>query len=280
MLGACMPSPRQPVPVLASSQSSVVASATAPESCEPPPSVETITVDEPVPGEFHVVFELDGKDRWLAAAPPSAARSAYEAKVVDRLGHPADPRGLLERQRQVYARSAAPGDVEVQTMDRALANVGRVGPVSCLDWMLWRAEDARFSMVEHPTELSAFVLRRGNRLRIYLSGADRLGQKLRSAVSDRVAADVALGWELAAHLHNHPFLFDRRVGDRAFTTSRNVDDVGGALCPSTNDLAAYESMSGRLGLGEAWITNGLSTARYGVADRARLHAEPKPEPAP
>jgi hypothetical protein len=121
-------------------------------------------------------------------------------------------------------------------------------------------------MLAHPTELGAWILRGRGRVRVYLSSADRIGQKLRSAVTDRVRADVGAGFALIAHVHNHPFMFDRTVGDRLFTTEATLHDVGGALAPSSNDVEAYRSMRRELGLEAAWITNGFDAIHLTAAE--------------
>jgi hypothetical protein len=140
--------------------------------------------------------------------------------------------------------------------------------------LLWREADRRFPMLGHPTEFGAFLLRRAGRVRVYFSTADRVGQKLRAAVTDRVRRDVAAGWTLVAHLHNQPFLFDRRVGDRAYTTPATRDDVAGALAPSTNDVAFYRSWLREAPLQEARITNGFDSIRIPAAQLPLLATTP------
>jgi hypothetical protein len=151
---------------------------------------------------------------------------------------------------------------------------GTLAPVSCLEWRLFQHQARRFPMIERPTELSAYVLRGHGRIRVYLSGADRVGGKLRGEVSDRVAADVARGFSAVAHLHNHPFLFDRKPGDRTWATEDTLQDVAGALAPSLADVQAYRQMRAAFGLQGAWITNGLDSARYASEDFDRLSAWP------
>ena len=77
---------------------------------------------------------------------------------------------------------------------------------------------------------------------------------------------------MIAHLHNHTFMFDRVPGDRMWTTPETVNDVGGALAPSTTDVQFYRSARETVGLRGAWVTNGLDTAKFGAADFDRLVA--------
>jgi hypothetical protein len=164
---------------------------------------------------------------------------------------------------------------EVENADALSSGVaGTIGPVSCLEWLLFRRQDRRFPMLERPTELFAWVLRGRGRVHVYLSGADRVGGRLREEVTQRVAADVAGGFEPVAHLHNHPFLLDRKPGDRTWATPDTLNDVAGALAPSLSDVQLWRALRERPGLRGAWITNGLDTARFTAADLDRLSAWP------
>ena len=167
---------------------------------------------------------------------------------------------------------------DAKNIASALAGVGRIRPATCLEGLLWQAQHRRYPMLRHPTEFGAFVLQKGQRLRLYFSAMDRLGQKLRSAVMSRVRHDVAGGFRLVAHLHNHPFLFDRKPGDRLYSTAATQQDVGGALAPSATDVQLYRRLRRTLHLEAAWITNGFDTAVYAHSTFGRLEAAPdRPE---
>ena len=232
-----------------------------------------IDVEDPIPGELHEVYDLIDVPALWGRAPEDAEEGRYRNELAAHLPG-LGPQVLLERQRRVY------GAMAVTTVARDLANmtavadqrVGETRPATCLERLLFRRQARRYPMVAHPTEFGAFVLRRDDRLRVYLSGADRVGQRIRGVVTDRVQEDVAAGFELLAHLHNHPFLLNRTVGDRMWTTEGNIDDVGGALAPSSNDVQFYRRLQERFALQGAWITNGLDTAHFAAADFAVLAA--------
>ncbi|HSP78089.1 MAG TPA: hypothetical protein VLQ93_06145 [Myxococcaceae bacterium] len=238
---------------------------------------ELIAVPEPIAGEVNEFFELPDTPEWWAPAPWDAEREQYRAALVARLGGEREvrARALLERQRDLYAGN--PGDMR-REVENSLAllvgKAGSLGPASCLEWRLFQRQARRFPMLERPTEFGAYVLRGQGRIRVYLSGADRVGMKLRGEVSERVAADVARGFVPVAHLHNHPFLFDREPGDRMWTTPETVEDVGGTLAPSLADVNAYRQMREYFGLRGAWVTNGLDTGRFTAEDFDRLSAWP------
>lgn len=153
---------------------------------------------------------------------------------------------------------------------------GEVGPATCLEWLLFERQATRLPvpMLLRPTELSAYVLRGHGKIHVYMSGDDRVGGRLRGEVTERVTADVAAGYAPVAHLHNHPFMFDRTPGDRTYATEDTRADIAGALAPSLTDVQVYRSMRAHFGLRGAWVTNGLDTARYTAADFDRLSAWP------
>jgi len=238
---------------------------------------EPIPVPEPIAGEVNEVFDLPDAPAWWVPAPWDAERERYRADLVARLGsvEALAARALLERALASHPETSdgTPRDSD-NTRALLLGRVGTLGPMSCLEWRLFQRQTRRFPMLAHPTELGAYVLRGHGRLRVYFSGADRVGMKLRGEVSERVAADVARGFAPVAHLHNHNFMFDRKPGDRMWTTAETVNDIGGTLAPSMTDVQAWRRMREYFGLEGAWVTNGLDTARYTAEDFARLSARP------
>lgn len=249
-------------------------SAAAPE--QPPPSLgpplETIVVDGPRAGELHLLHDLvDTPDLWRPW-PGDQLIESYRARVAARLDGHLAPRELLLRQRAVMAAIGtenARGDAENATL-LLEGRAGTIGPASCLEALLFREQLRRYPMPAHPSEFGAFVLRGKGRVRVYFSSFETVGAKIRGEVTGRVRADVASGFELTAHLHNHPFLFDRVPDDRMWTTPETVADVAGALAPSTNDVHFYRSLREEVDLRGAWVTNGLDTARFTAQDMHRL----------
>lgn len=223
---------------------------------------ETIEVDQPGPGELHEVLEIRDEPALWDTASPDEALERYRAAVSARLGGKIAPKELLAAQRSIY--EAFPGGAGEAANGAALleGRAGAIGPIRCLELLLWRRQAARYPMLEHPTEFGAYILRSRDRVRVYFSSADRVGQKLRSEVRARAQADRKAGFEVVAHLHNHPFLFDRVVGDRMWTTADTVRDVAGAVAPSKADVQALRAMRESVGLQGAWVTNGLDTARF------------------
>lgn len=236
-------------------------------ACMLPAATEAITVAGPRDAELHELFVLKDAAMWWAPAPEDGERAAYRAALVRRLGGAAQllPEALLLRQRAVHA--VLPGDQarEAENIDAVLAGQAEIGPASCLEWRLFQWQARRFPMLARPTEFMAYVLRGRGEIRVYVSGADRVGGRLPGEVRARVLADVAVGFVPVAHLHNHPFMFDRTPGDRTWATAETVHDIAGALAPSLSDVQVYRGMHAEFGLRAAWVTNGLETSRTPAA---------------
>lgn len=236
--------------------------------------IETITVDEPRKGELHLLYDIEDTPELWAPMPSDAFIESYRAKLSARLEGKLSPRDLLLRQRAIMAAIGtenALGDAE----NAALVLEGRagaVGPANCLESLLFREQAGRYPMIEHPSEFGAFVLRGKGKVRVYFSSLESVGGKLRREVNERVRADADAGFEVMAHLHNHPFMFDRVPGDRMWTTPETAADVGGALAPSTNDVQFYLHARDQERIRGAWVTNGLDTARFTADDLGRLRS--------
>lgn len=238
---------------------------------------EIIPVPAPIEGELNEAFVLTDSPEWWAPAPRDDEREQYRAALLARLGgaQPLQPRALLLRSRDFHASLKGDGKREAENSSAVLdGKAGALGPISCLEWRLFQRQARRFPMLERPTEFGAYVLRGHGQIHVYLSGADRAGGKLRAEVRDRVVADVGRGFAPVAHGHNHNFMFDRKPGDRLWTTEETVNDVGGAVAPSLTDVQAWRMMREHFGLQGAWVTNGIDTAHYTAEDFDRLSAWP------
>ncbi|WP_437644890.1 hypothetical protein [Sorangium sp. So ce362] len=232
-----------------------------------PENPERIAVPDPIPGELHEVFDLPDEPALWAPAPPDPERDRYRAGLLAKVGSDEglSQRALLERARKVM--TGPPGYREIENVNVILdGKAGAVQPISCLEWRLFQRQARRYPMIEHPTEFGAYILRGEARVRVYYSGADRVGGKLRGEVKERVVADLGRGFVPFAHLHNHPFLFDRVPGDRMWTTEETKNNYEGGVAPSLTDVHAYRGMRDDFGLRGAWVTNGLDTAHFEAAD--------------
>lgn len=234
--------------------------------------MEMIEIDGADASEWHGRFDLSDLPQLWEQAEPDEVISRFRQTLRARVDVDVEPRLLLERQRAILAKMPeATGDVANLTV-LLEGRAGNINPIGCLEAMLWKWQAARYPMLEHPTEFGAFVLRGHGRVRVYLSSADLVGQKIRRPVTELVQGDVIGGFRLMAHIHNHPFLLNREVGDRMWTVEASKEDVAGALAPSTTDVEFYRNVVGNLSLEEAWVTNGLHTARFHAGELDSLMA--------
>jgi hypothetical protein len=254
-------------------------SAPAPRpSPRPSPSLgaasEQIPIAEPRSGELHFVYDLADTPELWAPAVDDELIASYRARASARLGGRLSARDLLERQRSIH-RAMGSENARGESNNGTLVLEGRagtIGPATWIESLLFREQARRYPILEYPTEFGAFILRAPGRVRVYFSSLNSVGGRIQRAVTERVAADAASGFEVTAHLHNHSFLFDRVPGDRMWTTAENVDDVGGGVAPSTNDVQFYRNSRESEGLRGAWVTNGLDTGRFDASDFDRLTA--------
>jgi len=144
-----------------------------------------------------------------------------------------------------------------------LANLARwVGPIRCIEALLFAAQDERIPILDASTEFVAFILRSPDRrtLKIYnyTRNLDGIGNVAR--MLGLIEADVATGWILEAVLHNHNF---------------HPDDpaLNGAVAPSEPDATLMRNLAERFVLREAWITNGVETARIPASAFSELSGE-------
>lgn len=267
LLAGCAPSP-QALLARPSSGSPTADRTSAPSECSlADVPHDTLAVPDAKPTEWHGRFDLPDSPRLWQSVGSDATIARFRDSVRARLGTEPESRHLIERQQRIYA--ALPGDWrgEAANAQRLLdGRAGTIAPISCLEAMLWKWQASRFPMLTHPTEFGALILRSAGRVRIYLSSDDLVGQRFRGTISDLVRADIASGYRLVAHLHNHPFLFNRVVGDRMWTLEGTVGDVAGAVAPSMTDVQFYRNLRASLGLAEGWVTNGMESAHVVARD--------------
>lgn len=226
----------------------------------PPPSA----VIEQSEQELHQLWDLPDDPSYFApAAPTDPALLTYLQGARARVDM--DPVGLLRRQRAVFLAAASPA-LQAETRVSGLileGQLGAIGPASCLDTLLLAAQARRHPLLSEPSEFAAFILRQHasnrGRLRVYFSSLARSGGRMNRPLRERVDADLRNGFRLLAHVHNHPFLFDRVIGDRSWTTAETRDDIAGAVSPSVTDLQYYGSLLEEAGLLTARVTNGFHT---------------------
>ena len=192
------------------------------------------------------MWELPMSPLWFGESLPDAPgyltfRAAIRAAGGDKERPSADPpRPKDDAERELWRRE----ELNVALM---YEGGGQVRPVWCLEAALFALQDARYSQLTQPTEFVAQILRRGDRIKVYHGGSDVMFPPARFRGLEEVNADVAAGWQYWVLLHNH--------------TVRTLDGKPalGVPAPSTNDVQLFRGLVDRLGLREAWVTNGMYT---------------------
>ncbi len=173
-----------------------------------------------------------------------------------------DQRALLIRQRDIFEQFFG----EVFTYNYNLIIDGKIGivaPMSCLESLAFDIQNRQFPLSEISSEMETMVLSReisGTEvLRVYVHTVATPFVPKSPELVAMIERDVADGWQLAAHLHNHPFLFNNSSGD-----------IAGIVAPSEGDVLSHIELRDELALGEAWITNGIHTLRVEADELEKL----------
>ena len=125
-------------------------------------------------------------------------------------------------------------------------------PASCFEKLLVGMQQERLDMFDSPSEFANFVLRWGNRVRIYIYTNNYAGVGRMTPLTYLVMKDVKKGWRVQFALHNHPF----HPGQPA---------MNGPPAPSVADAHFHHNARAELGLPEARVTNGVDTVRIPAA---------------
>ncbi len=143
-------------------------------------------------------------------------------------------------------------------------DVGSIEPITCLDALLFAAQNARLSQLDHPTEFLASVLRRKiseTEEIVVIFGAGETMFPPKSVYGlDVVDEYLAQGWRFWYQLHNHTL------------QSQGEQIALGVPAPSTADVRFARSLAEERGLESVRVTNGLYTFIAVVSELSALRA--------
>lgn len=184
----------------------------------------------------------DMEDRpilWSPASPQSSGHGDFAAKLERRVAE-TDALKLLAQSPTANNKLVA-------------ANFRRwIHPATCLEKLLQGTQHQRLDTFATPTEFASFVLRSQRRLRIYYYTVNQDGIGSMTPLTDPVRRDLKEGWRVLLALHNHNF-------------HPGQPGLNGIPAPSVPDAHFTNAVGKELGLQEAWITNGVNTARIPAA---------------
>lgn len=234
---------------------------------EPLAPQEAVPEQEPVdphcalPTPPTVLLERDGVVLWewslpaleiffQPVLPPDSGLLAYRAAIradgADLRRPVADePAKGTEAEEEIWRNERFNNDLAYS------GEVGTIQPITCLDALLFAAQDARFSELDHPTEFLASVLRRGvaddARLVVVFGAGNEMFPPKEVYGFDVVDRYLADGWIYWYALHNH-------------TIQRNGESLAlGTPVPSTSDVQLTRNLAAGRGLEGVRVTNGFYT---------------------
>ncbi|WP_141735156.1 hypothetical protein [Oligoflexus tunisiensis] len=211
---------------------------------------------------WQYVWDLDAAATWLGEETAPIPANVQEYRDYANGQADTDPFVLLARQREIFEKVYGPQSGVVQSF-RLIekGEVGRIGGNICVESMLM-GEHLKYHPLNVPgSEFSAHIYRKGTRLKVFAAFFEQSSMAAPQVIIKAAAAHELQqnGWNLVAFLHNHPFAFDNPYGD-----------IAGTVIPSEPDLMTFRELFQSRGLGAAWVTNGLHSARYNRADTDRL----------
>lgn len=136
-----------------------------------------------------------------------------------------------------------------------------IKPPSCLEKVLLAEQHVRMNLFTHPSEFASFALLSPDKsvVRVYYYTVNQNSIGKVSPLTSPVREDVKTGWQPLFALHNHPIV----PRDR---------QLNGAPSPSVPD-ADFQLAAGKyLGLPEARITNGFSSAHIPASSFTKFRA--------
>jgi hypothetical protein len=139
--------------------------------------------------------------------------------------------------------------------------VGAIGPITCLDALLFAQQNARVPELERPTEFLASVLSKGSDEREEIVVVFGAGTGLSPPKTvygfDIVDEYLAQGWSYWYLLHNHT-----RQSNRAL----------GVPVPSTSDVQFARGLAAKRGLKRVRVTNGFYSFDAGIDEMRAFRA--------
>jgi hypothetical protein len=206
------------------------------------------------------VWEVEAAPVFWTTEPPATGSFAGFVAALRASGVDTNPVSLLRRKAALPQTSW--GDARNDSLV-ARESSRWVYRINCLEMLLIGIQNGRIGLLQQSTEFTAFVLRSstGRRLRIYYYTRNEDGIGNVGAILAPVARDYQEGWIVMANLHNHNF----RIGQT---------DPNAVVSPSLSDAQLYQTLAAKYQLREAWITNGLHTARIPVSAFGRLQSAP------
>lgn len=137
--------------------------------------------------------------------------------------------------------------------------VGKVRRLNCLESLLFKEFAKVVDLTKDRSEFSALLFKKEGKVKLFgtFLNSSFSGSSDSEAVKRESARLTESGWQLVAHIHNHPFRLD------------GSEEIAGHLSASQVDLHLYR----RLKPQKALITNGMETIEFSASELLELRAE-------
>ncbi len=138
--------------------------------------------------------------------------------------------------------------------------IGKIREINYLESQILDYQINRYPLFSHPTEFHGFITRneREKMIRIYFAAGDKEWPPKPSIIIKELEEELANGWSLIGHLHNHFCKKDK--------------DYIGILAPSLADAQYYKMLKEKFNLEKALITNGFHTVEIESRDFSKFES--------
>ena len=194
---------------------------------------------------------------WLneATLPASPALREFRERISSTID--TNARRLLERQ---VAQLDGGDDANLRLV--LSGEAGSLRPMSCLEALLLATQAERTraqgsSMYDNPTEFVAYVLQRGDTLKVWYYTVDQAGIRGLGTIHGPVEEDVRGGWSPVRSIHNHNFFPDS-------------EPFCCGVTPSLADVESARIMRDAIGVPQFVITNGFDSVEISAAELDRF----------
>lgn len=160
-----------------------------------------------------------------------------------------DPRALIARQTSLFKRrpDLYSESIKISNAVRT-GKLGKIRSISCLESLLLMEHMKRQPVQKGPTELSAYVLKKGTNLRVLYSSENEASVPFHDEIKKVLRESINSAWEPVFQIHSHPF-----------SLATKELDIMGVVTPSEPDTNLYFTLFNDYKVPQVRISNGFST---------------------
>lgn len=198
-------------------------------------------------------YEVTLTPKWREARVEAGPFLSEMRKKVEARGS-SDPIQLFKRQLKHFE----PKNIALSVIDNFIkGEFGRIRTAGCLEAALL---DNHLANYHHNTEFAGVLMSKDGEFKVHVLTWGETAAVSKSAIfEDWIEEQILQGWKPLTHIHNHPF-YEGEI-------------LNGLIMASDGDVKVYNDYAMRWGIQSAWITNGISTAKFKSEEFQRLSRE-------